>query len=177
MTGVLTRRGREARDVHSDERPHEHTVRRKPSISQGERSQENQTCPHLDLGFQSPELFVVVVVQSLSCVQLFITPWTAACQAYCPSPSPGPYSNSCLLWGCKESDTTEWMNNNNSNVHRVGGAIQPSPPLLLPSPPAFYLSQHQGLFQWVSSLHQVAKILELQLQYQSFQWIFRVDIR
>ena len=82
MTGVLTRRGRKARDVHSDERPHEHTVRMKPSVSQGERSQENQTCPHLDLGFQPPELFVVVVVQSLSCVQLLTTPWTAACQAY-----------------------------------------------------------------------------------------------
>ena len=45
----------------------------------------------------------------------------------------------------------------------------------LPSPPAFNLSQHLGLFQWVSSLHQVAKVLGLQLQHQSFQWIFRVD--
>ena len=44
-----------------------------------------------------------------------------------------------------------------------------------PSSPAFNLSQHQGLFQWVSSSHQVAKVLELQLQHQSFQWIFRVD--
>ena len=44
-----------------------------------------------------------------------------------------------------------------------------------PSPPAFSLSQHQGLFQGVSSSHQVAKVLELQLQHQSFQWIFRVD--
>ena len=40
---------------------------------------------------------------------------------------------------------------------------------------AFDLSQHQGLFQWVSSSHQVAKVLELQLQHQSFQWIFRID--
>ena len=50
-------------------------------------------------------------------------------------------------------------------------AIQPSHPLLIPSPPAFNLSQHQGIFQWVSSSHQLAKVLEL--QYQSFQWIFR----
>ena len=60
-------------------------------------------------------------------------------------------------------------------VHRVGDAIQPSHPLLSPSPPALNLSQHQGLFQWVSSSHQVAKVLEFQLQHQSFQWIFRTD--
>ena len=62
-----------------------------------------------------------------------------------------------------------------THVHWVGDAIQPSPPLSSPSPLAFSLSQHQGLFQWVSSSHQVVKILELQLQHQSFQWIFRVD--
>ena len=62
-----------------------------------------------------------------------------------------------------------------THVHWVGDAIQPSHPLLSPSPPAFSLSQHQGLFQWVSSSHQVAKVLELQLQHQSFQWIFRTD--
>ena len=60
-----------------------------------------------------------------------------------------------------------------THVHRVGDAIQPSHPLSSPSPPAFKLSQHQGLFQWVSSLHQVAQVLEFQLQHQSFQWIFR----
>ena len=62
-----------------------------------------------------------------------------------------------------------------THVHRVGGAIQPSHPLSSPSPPTFNLSQHQGLFQWVSSLHQVAKVLEFQLQHQSFQWILRTD--
>ena len=62
-----------------------------------------------------------------------------------------------------------------TRVHQVGDAIQPSCPLLSPSPPAFSLSQHRGLFQWVSSLHQVADALELQLQHQSFQWIFRTD--
>ena len=60
------------------------------------------------------------------------------------------------------------------HVHWLGDAIQPSHPLSSPSPPAFSLSQHQGLFQWVGSSHPVAKGLELQLQHQSFQWIFRL---
>ena len=59
--------------------------------------------------------------------------------------------------------------------HWVGDAIQSSHPLLTPSPRALNLSHHQGLFQWVSSLHQVAKELELWLQHPSFQWTFRVD--
>ena len=62
-----------------------------------------------------------------------------------------------------------------THVHWIGNAIQPSHPLLSSSAPAFSLSQHQGLFQWIGSLHQLAKVLELQLQHQSFQWIFRVD--
>ena len=72
----------------------------------------------------------------------------------CPSLTPGGYSNS---------------------FHQVSDAIQPSHPLLSPSPPTFNLSQHQGLFKWVSSSHQVAKVLEFQVQHQSFQWIFRTD--
>ena len=60
-------------------------------------------------------------------------------------------------------------------VHWVGDPIQPSYILLSPSPPSPNLSHHQGLFQWVGSLYQVAKVLGLQLQHQSFQWIFRVD--
>ena len=55
-----------------------------------------------------------------------------------------------------------------THVHWVGDAIKPSPP-------ALHLSQHQGIFQWVSSSHQVTQVLELQLWHQSFQWIFRVD--
>ena len=62
-----------------------------------------------------------------------------------------------------------------THVHWVGDAIQSFHPLLSPSPPAFNFSQHQGLFQSVSSSHQVAKALELQFQYQSFQRIFRTD--
>ena len=60
-------------------------------------------------------------------------------------------------------------------VHYVGDDIQPSYPLLSPSPPAFNFFQHQGLFKWVSSSHHVAKVLEFQLQHQSFQWTFRTD--
>ena len=62
-----------------------------------------------------------------------------------------------------------------THVHWVSDAIQPSHPLSSPSPPAFNLSEYQGLFQWLSSSHQVAKVLEFQLQYQSFQWTFRTD--
>ena len=86
-------------------------------------------------------------------VWLFATPWTAARQA------------SLSITNCRLART---------QVDRVGDAIQPSHPLLSPSPPAFNLSQHQGLFQWVSSSNQVAKVLELHLQHQSFQWIFRL---
>ena len=67
-----------------------------------------------------------------------------------------------------------------THVYWVGDAIQPFNPLSSPSSPALNLSQHQGLFKWVSSSHQVAKVLEFQLQQQSFQWtpktdLFRVD--
>ena len=60
-----------------------------------------------------------------------------------------------------------------THVNHVGDAIQPSHPLSFPSPPVFNLSQHQSLFQWVSSSYQVAKVLEFQLQHQSFQWLYR----
>ena len=67
-----------------------------------------------------------------------------------------------------------------THVHWVNDAIQPSHPLSSPSPPALNISQHKGLYQWVSSLHQVTKVLESQLQHQSFQWTpglmsFRMD--
>ena len=62
-----------------------------------------------------------------------------------------------------------------THVHWVGDAIQPSHPLLSPSPPALNLSQHQSLFQWLTSSHQVVRVLEFQLQHQAFQWMFRTD--
>ena len=63
-----------------------------------------------------------------------------------------------------------------THVHWVSDATQPSHPLLPSSPFAFNLSQHQGLFQWVGSSHQVAKLLEFQFQHQSFQWIFKIGL-
>ena len=89
------------------------------------------------------------------CVWLFLTPWTATHQA-------------------SLSITNSWSLTQ-TYVHWGSDAIQPSHPLSSPSP-AFNLSQHQGLFQWVSSSNQVAKILEFQLQHQSFQWIFRTEL-
>ena len=73
----------------------------------------------------------------------------------CSLPSPGVHSNSRpSRWWC----------------------IQPSHPLPSPSPPAPNPSQHQSLFQWVNSSHEVAKVLEFQLQYQSFQWTPKTDL-
>ena len=98
----------------------------------------------------SPGVCLNTVVHSLNCVQLFATPWTAACQAFLSF----TVSRSLLRLRSIE-------------------LMMPSNHVILcfpPSLPAFNLSQHQGLFQWVNSLHQVAKVLELQLQYQSFQW-------
>ena len=63
-----------------------------------------------------------------------------------------------------------------TQVHRVGYAIQPSHPLSSTSPPAHNPSQHLGLFQWVNSSHEVARVLEFQLQHQSFQWTPRTDL-
>ena len=161
-----------------------------------------------------------VVVQSLSHVWLFVTPWTAACQV-----SLSFTISQSLLWerlkaggegdnrgwdGWMASLTQwawVWVNSGSwwwtgklgmlqfmgsqrvghdwatelnwgfaqTHFHWVGSAIQPSHPLLSTSPPAFNLALYQGLFQWEGSSHQVTKVLELQLQHQYFQWIFRVD--
>ena len=79
----------------------------------------------------------------------------------------------CSTWGLS---VPHWLPElAQTHVHWVSDAIQPSHPLSSPSPPAFSLSQHQGLFKWVSSSHEVAKMLEFQLQHQSLQWIFRTD--
>ena len=110
--------------------------------------------PSSGCGSVYPLIAFVVVVQSLSCIQIFATPWSAAGQA-------------SLSFTISEFAQI--------HVHRVSDAIQPSYPLSSPSPPAFDLSQHQGLFQWVNSSHQVAIVLEFQPQRQSFQWIFRTD--
>ena len=88
-------------------------------------------------------------------------------------------SNSCDPMKCSMPGLPvhhQLLDPTQTNVHWVGDAIQPSHPSLSPSPPAFNLSQHQGLFKWVSSLHQVAKVMEFQLQHQSFQWTPRNDL-
>ena len=81
--------------------------------------------------------------------------------------------------GTTEDEMVEWHHQlpkfAQTHVHWVSDTIQPSHPLSSPSPPAFNLSQHQGLLKRISSSHQVAKVLEFQLQHQSFQWIFRTD--
>ena len=100
---------------------------------------------------------MVSSVQSLNCVWLSVTPWTAAHQASLSITNSQSFPNSCPL-------------------SPMSDANQPSHSLSFPSPPAFNLSQHQGLFQWVMSSHQVAKVLEFQLQHQSFQWTPRTDL-
>jgi len=104
-----------------------------------------------------PLLFniAVAIVQSLSCVWLFVTPKDCSTQDFPVLHCLPKFEQTCVYW---DDD-----------------AIQSSHPLLSPSPPAFSLSQHQGLFRWVSSLQQVAKVLELQIQHPSFQRIVRFD--
>ena len=97
---------------------------------------------------------ILFVVQQLNCVQLFATPWTAACQASLSF----TISQSVLKLMSIES---VMPSNHLILCHLFSSCLQSS--------------QHQGLFQRVSSLHQVAKVLELQLQHQSFHGIFRTD--
>ena len=90
---------------------------------------------------------------SLICVQLLVTPWIAAHQA-----------------------SLSITNSRNSPKLMSIESVMPSSGLILRrSPPAPNPSQHQSLFQWVNSLHEVAKVLEFQLECQSFQWIFRTN--
>ena len=94
-------------------------------------------------------------IQLPSCVWLFVTPWTAVCQA----------SLSLTI----SQSLPKFM-----SIESVMPFL-PFHPLLPSSPSTFNLSQGQGLFKWVGCSHQVAKVRELQLQHQSFQWILRVD--
>ena len=100
------------------------------------------------LPYFSPS-FHFVVVQSLNCVRLFVSPMDCSISAFLVLNYFPEFAQTHVRW--------------------VRDAIQPSHPLSSPSP-AFNFSQHQGLLQWVSSAHQVAKVLEFQLQHHSFQW-------
>ena len=112
---------------------------------------------------------------SFPCIQQFPTSylacaWFGSVAQSCPTlcnPMNGSMPDFHIHHQLPESTQT--------HVHWVGDAIQPSHPLSSPSPPALNLSQHQGLFKWVSSSHQEDKVLEFQLQHQSFQWTPRTD--
>ena len=109
----------------------------------------------MKLIFSSHFFLQFISVQSLSCVQL--------CDPLnCSTPG--------LPLHQQLPESTQ------THVHRVGNAIQPSQLLSSPFPPALNLSQHQSLFKWVSSSNQVTKVLEFQLQHQSFQWTPRTDL-
>ena len=105
---------------------------------------------HLTQAFQ----VVLSSVQSLSHVRLLQLREPQHARPPCPSPTAWVHLNSCPL--------SQWCH------PTVSSSVSPSP---LP----FRLSQHQGLLQWVGSLHQVTKVLEFQLQHQFIQWIFRTD--
>ena len=114
------------------------------------------TAPIRKLKVALQEASRIAVVQLLSNAPLFVIPWTTYNTPGFPVLHYLPeLAQTHVLW--------------------VSDVIQPSHPLSPPSALALNLSQHQGLFQWVSSLHQVAKVLELQLQHQSSQWIFDID--
>ena len=108
----------------------------------------------LSFSIIAPLLENISSVQLLSRVQLFATPWTTACQA-------------------SLSITNSWSAPKPMSIELV----MPSNHLILCHPllflPSIKRPQHQGLFKWVSSSHQMAKVLKFQLQHQSFQWIFR----
>ena len=97
-----------------------------------------------------------IVSSDLSHVRLFVTPWTEAWQA---------------SWSITNPQSLLKL----MSIEVMMPFIQPSHPLSSPSPPAFNLSQHQGLFKWLSSSHQVDKVLEFLLQHQSFQCTPRTD--
>ena len=121
------------------------------NISNRDMSRTIFVCHRINIQYWYVTNDIVVFVRSLSHVWLFATPWTAVCEASLSF----TISQSLL----KLMSVGRWC-------------IQPSHPLSSPSPLAFNLSRLSG---WVSSLHQVANVLELQLRHQSFQWIFRFD--
>ena len=102
--------------------------------------------------------------ETIDCDSVWFSPVTQPRPTHCDSmdcSTPGlPFHHQLL-----EFTHAQW----------VSDAILPSHPLLSPSAPNFNLSQNQGLFKWVSSSHQIAKVLEFQLQHQSFQWTPRTD--
>ena len=134
-----------------------------------------QIQPLLSMSTMSTAIALILVTMTF-CLKYYISYFTVLLSfsfqfspvaQLCPTLRPHDHSTPVLPVHHQLPEFTQ------THVHWVSDAIQPSHPLLSPSPPALNLSQHQGLFKWVSSLHQVAKVLEFQLQHQSFQWILR----
>ena len=129
--------------------------RRRKGMKQKDKCEGNMGTSHVSCVLFTWKL-IFSSVQSLSRVRLFATPWTAARQA-------------------SLSITNSWSLPKPMSIE----SVMPSNHLILCRPhslPALNISQHQGLFKWVSSSHQVAKVLEFQLQHQSFQWTPRTDL-
>jgi len=157
-----------------------------------------------NLRYLCPEnLLLLLLLSRFSRVQFCVTLWTAAHQAplstgfsrqeyWSGLPFPSPVSPKSQFSSVTQSCLTLCNPMNHStpglpvhhqlaeftqtHVYWVGDAIQPSHPLLSPSPPASNPSQHQAHFQWVNSSHEVAKVLEFQPQHQSFQWTPRTGV-
>ena len=126
------------------------------------------TCMHTHrnmLGFRGPWIRLKAHVFSIEWIQFSSV--TQFCPTLC---DPMNRSTAGLPVHHKFPESTQ------THVDSVGDAIQPSHPLSSPSPPTLDLSQHPGLFKWVSSSHQVAEVLEFQLQHQSFQWTSMTDL-
>ena len=127
-----------------------HSLKKKKST--WERAQMNKIRFKTEITIEIKEIQRVIRSLLLSHVWLFATPWTAAHQASL---------SFTISWSLPKLMSIEY--------------VMPSSHFILcHSLPALSLSQHQSLFQWINSSHQVAKVLELQHQHQSFQWIFRV---
>ena len=124
-------------------------------LAKGYKGSPTSRLKHNDLKMKSFMKNTNIVVQSLNHIWLFVTPMDCSMPGF-------PVLHHFLEYA-------------QTHVHWVSDAIQPSHPLSPPSPLALNHSQHRRLFQWVNSSHQVAKVLELQLQHQLFQWISSVD--
>ena len=125
----------------------QHAWKRRTKKSKHNRLRRKQTT--------QPAVWAFSSVQFSHCrVQLLVTPWTAARQASLSVTNSGVRPNSCPL--------SQWCQPTISSS-------------VIPFSSSLNLSQHQGLFRWVSSSHQVTKVLEFQLQHQSFQQISRTD--
>ena len=139
------------------------------------RKHSNKLFGQTTLGFSVWNIFILVICQChcdrhVFCIWSFPITFSSvqSCPTFC---NPMDCSTPGLPVHRQLLEFTQ------THVCWVGDTIQPSHPLLSPSPPTFNLSQHQGLFKWVSSLHQVAKVLEFQLQHRSFQYSGLISFR